>query len=112
MQKTLEKDDINMTIDMNTQICNSINSFTAADIKKWCNFQVDTNSKFSFEAKEMLKEIWVKSVKLFNRQPEEDVYYFVRLDGITPSEGAPGFVAAVWLESDHLKSPDAIVQFT
>jgi hypothetical protein len=112
MQKTIVKEDIKMTIDMNTQICNSINSFTAADIKKWCNFQVNTNSKFSFEAKEMLEEIWVKSVKLSKRLPEEDVYYFVRLDGITPSEGAPGFVAAVWLESDDDKSPDAKIRFT
>ncbi|MGN5650334.1 hypothetical protein [Bacillus sp. Brlt_9] len=101
-----------MTIDMNTQICNSINSFTASDIKKWCKFQVNNTTKFSFEAKGMLEEIWEKQVKLSNRLPEEDVYYFVRLDGITPSEGAPGFIAAVWLESDDKKSPDAVIKFT
>ncbi|WP_088362598.1 hypothetical protein [Bacillus cereus] len=101
-----------MTIDMNTQICNSINSFTASDIKKWCEYQVNNDTKFSFEAKEMLEEIWVKSVRLFNQTAQNDVYYFVRLDGITPSEGAPGFIAAVWLESDDKKSPDAVVKFT
>lgn len=101
-----------MTIDMNTQICNSINSFTAADIKKWCEFQVNNNTKFSFEAKGMLEEIWEKQVKLSKRLPEEDVYYFVRFSGITPSEGAPGFIAEVWLESDDNKSPDAVIKFT